>query len=532
MRHSDRPRPAPGRPVRAPAAPGRASAAVALGFLVLYLAACPPVSGDGDSSEFTVVLATLGLAHPTGYVPYTLLGHAWVSLLRLAGAGAPWAANAWSAVGGALALGLAHALASRLLVRAGLDARRARRLALLPALALGMDPAWTELALLAEVNTWHVAWVMGALLFAVDTLESLPARRDAPGWLPARAAAWSALAALGLSHHATSVLAVVPITVALARAAGRPRPSWLAASLAGLPLLLGAWGVVLYRSWHPAAVQWPTLAPGLAATWLHVSGAGYRHFLGGFAPAPSQRAEWATYLLPWLAAGGAATLAWPFVRSPVPRAVRGALAASFALLASFPFLYAVPDPVPYFTAPVALGLVVLPAVLAGVASGRRAGPVLVAVAGVLVAAQAVTGAGATLRRRAVLEEADAFLRRAWTDFPIARGWVIWDSDLSLRLVEYQRLDGLRPGLVVVRPRLLMDDRARALFERRYGVDPLAGAPSPPRSAVDDPELAARFADAVAAGLNELSPESVAVFRPERGEVRVPDKPVAHAVAPR
>ena len=55
-----------------------------IAFLV-YLAMTPAASGDKDGSEFTVVLATLGAAHPTGYALYTIVGHGFVRLAHALG---------------------------------------------------------------------------------------------------------------------------------------------------------------------------------------------------------------------------------------------------------------------------------------------------------------------------------------------------------------------------------------------------------------------------------------------------------------
>src|SRR6516162_1282939 len=83
-------------------------------FGALDLALAPPVSGPKDAAEFTLVLAFGGVAHPTGYPLYVLLGHPFVQALHAAGASWAYAANAWSAVGGGVAAGLLHALAARL----------------------------------------------------------------------------------------------------------------------------------------------------------------------------------------------------------------------------------------------------------------------------------------------------------------------------------------------------------------------------------------------------------------------------------
>src|SRR5262245_31331470 len=112
-----------------------------LAALVLYLALTPDVSGDKDGSEFTLVLAFGGAAHPTGYPLYTLLGHGFASVAHGLGASWPWAANAWSAVGGAVAVALLHALCAALAPES-LTRRRATRFcaALAPTALFALNP--------------------------------------------------------------------------------------------------------------------------------------------------------------------------------------------------------------------------------------------------------------------------------------------------------------------------------------------------------------------------------------------------------
>ena len=65
-------------------------------FGALYLVLAPPVTGPKDAAEFTVVLATGGAAHPTGYPLYVMVGHLFVVALHAAGAS--WAS--WRRRGG------------------------------------------------------------------------------------------------------------------------------------------------------------------------------------------------------------------------------------------------------------------------------------------------------------------------------------------------------------------------------------------------------------------------------------------------
>jgi len=244
------PRRAAPAPAQVPAAPPTAAPSLVVGAVALlaYLAWTPRVAGPGDASEFTAVLGTLGLAHPTGYPLYTLVGHAFVDLAHALGAPWAWAANAFSALGGAVAIALWHALATRLLAREGVGGRDAARVAVLPVAALALNPAWLGAARYAEINSWHVAWVAGACLLAWTTAVRLSARaRPDAAWALKRIALWSALVGVGAAHHATSVLFALPLSVALL-AAARPLPrGWVAPAAVGLAVPPLAWKYVLYR---------------------------------------------------------------------------------------------------------------------------------------------------------------------------------------------------------------------------------------------------------------------------------------------
>src|SRR5215213_3410575 len=89
--------------------------ALTLGALALYMATLLPGIGSGDTAEFQRVAPTLGVAHPTGYPLYTMLGWLW-SHLPLGGTPA-WRMNLFSAATAALAVG-ALFLAARALGQA------------------------------------------------------------------------------------------------------------------------------------------------------------------------------------------------------------------------------------------------------------------------------------------------------------------------------------------------------------------------------------------------------------------------------
>lgn len=507
------------------AAPAWPSLAVGAVALALYLLWCPRVAGDKDSPEFTLVLTTLGVPHPTGYPLYTLLGHAFVHAAHAAGA--PWAlaANAWSAVGGALAVGLLHALAVRLLAASDVRSRLAP-LAVLPAVAaFALNPVWTYEATLAEVNSWHLAWAAAAALLAT----SLLARPAAPAGggraavaareraLVRDAALWGLACGIGLAHHRTSVWVSAPLTLALlARLRPRTAGPFLAA-LAGALAPLASYAYVAWRVANPAAVQWPTLVPG--GLWDFVSGAGYTHYLGRFAPSDTQRQMLVSGVFPWLAPALLLAIAWPFARGGAPRALRLALSATVLAQSAYALLYGVPDPSSYFLPPLALGLALAPAVLAGSPAVRRAAlPVAIA------AALAVGVAGRdwpriAAARPAVFEGLEKLVRSMWDSIDRERGFLIWEDDMAPRLVAYQLLEGSRPGLVVLNPVMFRHPLARASFHRRHGFDPAAGlAPGAVPVQGTGPELDP-LREAVVENLARTG-QPVLVFLPEVPSVRL------------
>ena len=83
-------------------------------FGIYALTAAPSIAAlFDDSLEFQLVLPTFGIAHPTGYPLYTLLGGLW-NLLFPVGNWA-WRANLFSALAGGAAVALVYVTAHRLI---------------------------------------------------------------------------------------------------------------------------------------------------------------------------------------------------------------------------------------------------------------------------------------------------------------------------------------------------------------------------------------------------------------------------------
>lgn len=125
------------------------SAGIFLGVLALYLAKLPPALAPWrDTGEMTVAAATLGVAHPTSYPLYVLLGRLalWFPLGNPA-----YRLNLLSAVAGAAACALLFAV---------LRARRGTFAALAAAACLAFNPVfWAA----SQVSEMYSLWILSAV---------------------------------------------------------------------------------------------------------------------------------------------------------------------------------------------------------------------------------------------------------------------------------------------------------------------------------------------------------------------------------
>jgi transmembrane protein TMEM260 (protein O-mannosyltransferase) len=486
---STRRAPSTPRAVRpAPAVPWWASAAVGAAFGGLYLALAPPVVGGKDASEVTVVLALAGAPHATGYPLFTLLGHAFVVMLRGLGASWAYAANAWSATGGAVAMALHHALAARV-VPTGAPAGRWGRfaLALVATALIGMNPVWMIDAMLAEVYSWHLAWVCGVGLFALS-LGRVPGEPRSSGshganagtWrrLEFAAAGWGLLSGIGMAHHVTAVLFIAPLSLGLVLTLVRAklwRGSLIAWACGASLLPLASYGFILYRAFHPAAFQWQVLEPSWRSVIAHVTGAEYRDLLGKFAPSDIQKVLFRIGIDPVLFPGLVVTT-WVVLRErkgPERWVLRG-LAAAAAIQTLYGYSYGVSDPSSYFQPSLAIAVLGVPMLGAWLWRHARLLPVAgsLAVIGLVALGAAWIPLGFEVRQGTVLIERQ--VHGLWRTLPEREAIVLFRHDMLPALRGYQLLDGERPGLYVQDPYALTWAGPRRAFVARFGFDPLAG----------------------------------------------------------
>lgn len=194
--------------------------AISVLTLALYLRTLAPGLLGGDSGEFQFAAWLGGFAHPTGYPLYLLGGWLWTHLLPL---GDPaWRMNAFSAVWGALAVGLLYLLARQVVGVVARDYRpmlAVRLPALIAAATFAVSPTFWSQAVVAEVYTLNVALALAFLLALIRWAATGRAR-----WLDGAAF----LLGLSLAHHRTTILWMPAIALFVwltVRSERRARPS-------------------------------------------------------------------------------------------------------------------------------------------------------------------------------------------------------------------------------------------------------------------------------------------------------------------
>ncbi len=257
--------------------------------LGLYTATLAPtvVTIFDDSPEFQLVCYRLGVAHPTGYPLYTLLG--WL-FTRLPFGDVAYRLNLLSAVCAAGALAGLFVLVQELTGRplAGL----------LSALALALSPVFWSQATIAEVYALHLCITVW-LLAALARWEATGAER----WLVIAAGLFGA----GLAHHRTIIFLLpgLALTLVLPASKGesrRPwrRYPWWKTALAGLlPLLLYAYIPLIGARAGSLDGTYRNTWEGF---WRHVLALDYSAFLTGNPLSQSRSAG--DYLHLWLAQFG------------------------------------------------------------------------------------------------------------------------------------------------------------------------------------------------------------------------------------
>lgn len=518
----------------------RSSLVVGIAALVYYLATTSAVSGDKDASEFTCALGLMGVTHPTGYPIYTVLGHFFVLLVRALGGTWAYGANGWSAMGGAVALGITHRVAVELLGGFELTSRLRNILALLPVLLLGLDPIYTVETNFAEVYSWHTAWVaMISLTFLrLHNWIGSPTGREASSkCLLLAAFGWGFACGLGGAHHMTSIFFAAPLSIFIAGkllAERRLKPALVLAVVVGAIVPLLSYGYIVWRAFHPAVVQWRLLVPTPLGLYQHISGAIYRQYLGAFAPSDLQRQYLGVYVYPSLTTAGIAyVVAMGIYRNRGLGLPLGALAVCVVISLIHCFNYGVPDPASYFLAPMQIALLGPPLLLAGLRERISATKFRIVLGTIAVALFPVLFQWNMLNigRRAQVLVWDQTIRGMWLKVPDSPSFLIFSDDMVYRLREYQSLWGEKPSVIILNTNELTHQFGRDRFKKQFGFDPVDGLLMPekpivvsPSFLIGDAQSAAYRAIAVInQNINKLSPYPVIIFDPAKQSVRLMKK---------
>lgn len=226
--------------------------AVLLGLAAfgLYLRTLAPGVLGGDSGELQFAAYLGGIAHPTGYPLYLMLGWLWTHSI-------PWGDVAWrmnlfSALWGGMAVALTYLLAERLLREATPRLPTLPRLlaAAVAALAFACSETFWSQAVIAEIYTLHAAFVAGVFGLLLWWKEGNKGKEGAEGSQECKGAfnrsmVVALIGGLSLTHHRTMLLLAPAVLLFLwltrRRFAHHPssltaRPLLLASCL--LPLLL------------------------------------------------------------------------------------------------------------------------------------------------------------------------------------------------------------------------------------------------------------------------------------------------------
>jgi len=264
--------------------------AAAIALLVYCLTANPSVTFT-DSGELAAVATTLGIAHPTGYPLFTLVGHLWTKLpLPLSPVRK---LNLFAALCTALSVFLFYRIMLELLDRASPgDAvaptkRRHSLIALVTALTYAFARTVWEQATSVEVYSLHLLTLQASILLF---LRAERLRQ----WL-----VWAFVLGLSFSNHLTTIL-IAPATIYLFfKRLGIRRQAFLLIAKMALPFAAGL-GLYLYlplrsRPWFPfqhldiPEFDWGRVCRGLDKFLQHVGGAQYRVWM-------FSSGEWVTQL--------------------------------------------------------------------------------------------------------------------------------------------------------------------------------------------------------------------------------------------
>ena len=226
-----------------------------------------------DSGELAVASYYLGVAHPTGYPLYTLLGRLF-TLLPLGDVA--YRLNLMSAFFGAAAAALLSATIWLLLVnRFSANTRVGLLASTLGGLVFAYSPAFWTQSIIAEVYSLHILFT-SAVIFLLFLLQY-----SDPNSRPLYFVAVTFLAGLAFSHHSTAVLLFPAVGYYLLTFGARKyvlSVRWLSAGIAAFLSGLSPYLLLVVRNNKAPEANWGGI-DSLASFLDHITGAVYRPLL-------------------------------------------------------------------------------------------------------------------------------------------------------------------------------------------------------------------------------------------------------------
>ena len=174
---------------------------LAVGALLVYVKTTAPTLLMADPAEFQLACNVLGVAHPTGYPLYTMVGWLWSHVLPLGDAA--YRINLLSALFAATAVGLTYPLTLKVLHVAlpSSPETQSRGAAVLATLSLAVSRTFWSQARRAEVYALNSLFVVVVLLLMLRWAES-----RSPRTLQLAALVYG----LSLTHHRTMIFFLPP----------------------------------------------------------------------------------------------------------------------------------------------------------------------------------------------------------------------------------------------------------------------------------------------------------------------------------
>ena len=251
-----------------------------IAFIVYFLTLSPSI-GFIDNGELATVATTLGIAHPTGYPLFTLIG--WLFVHLPLGHRVIWNMNLLSALLCSASIYFFYRvfllfLSNASPLRAGEKRSFYRIAAATGVLSLAFSRTFWSQALSIEVYPLHILFLsVVLLLFLRAVLGNKETAKEPPRtWL-----LFALCLGLSFTNHMTTILLAPGFLYLFFATYGTGRPAWNKIGMAAIPFLLGL-SLYLYlplRDRQGPMLNWGSPS-NLVDFWKHVSGE--RYHLGMF----------------------------------------------------------------------------------------------------------------------------------------------------------------------------------------------------------------------------------------------------------